>query len=85
MITMRKSSFLLAAVCGIAFWPWLVFGLPLALLFTPCQWMGYSLGCSSSLSIALLAMADFIGSYLFCAVLVYIIILHIFEKASKRV
>ena len=85
MSTMTKRLVLLAVVCGIAFWPWLILGLPLALIFTPCQWIGYSLGCSSKLPAILLAIADFIGSYFFCVVLVYIIILHIFKTASKRV
>jgi len=85
MSTMARRSILGAVVCGITFWPWLVLGFPLTLLFTPCQRIGYSLGCSSKLSAMLLTMADFIGSYLFCAVLVYIIVLHIFKRASKRV
>ncbi len=85
MSTITRRSILLAMVCGIAFWPWLTLGLPLTLLFTPCQCVGVSLGCSSNFSAALLTMADLIGSYLSCVALVYIIVLHIFKRASKRI
>lgn len=80
-MTTRKSI-LLGVVCGLAFWPWLVLILPLALVFTPCQWIGHSLGYSSNLLIVLLRVVDIAGSYLFCVVIVYLITLLMFKRVS---
>ena len=80
----KKLDLLLISsiVFGTAVWPWLVFGLPLALVFSPSQWLVRILfGVSLNLPLTILLTAvDLVIAFLLCVVVVFPIIFYSFKN-----
>ncbi len=75
---------ILTAACILSFYLWLFVAFPLTMIFEPLKRVGCSHGYSSNWIMILLGIAEFIGSYLVCVAVIYIIILYILKMYLKR-